>query len=117
MNLSVEKKNNFTEIIISVDKFDDQIPVMLKLKLFATIGAGEKNIVLNVMNCAECNPSGFSALLAADRLCRSANGIFIVTGINESVYQLLQVARLDQVLNFADSPEAAYEMVESLSRA
>lgn len=117
MNVEIEKKNNFTEIRICADKLDNSNALALKSEFVLTASKGERNIILNATECSECDMSGLSALLVADRLCKNANGIFVLTGINDSVQQLLKVAQLEEVLNITDTFTMAQELVETKERA
>jgi anti-anti-sigma factor len=73
-------------------------------------GNGEKNIVLDLSKCRYCDSSGLSAILVANRLCKNANGTFVLTGLNDAVERLITISQLDTVLNIAGSVEEAVKL-------
>jgi len=117
MNVKIYKNKDFTEIVICTEKLDDHIALVLKSKLVLTASKGEKNIILDARECIECDMAGISAFLVADRLCKNANGTFVVTGINDNVYQLIKVAQLENVLNMAENISIAEQMIKTQERA
>ncbi len=112
MNLSVENHSNFTEIKVCTDKLDERGALALKSELLVTAGKGHKNILLNANGCKECDMAGLSVLLVADRLCKNANGIFVLTGINEEFRHLLQVAHLDKTIRIAEDFSSAEKIIK-----
>lgn len=49
---------------------------------------GYRNIVLDLSSVKECNDAqDLSALLAGDRLCKAADGIFVVCGVKKDIAQ------------------------------
>jgi anti-anti-sigma factor len=73
-------------------------------------GNGEKNIVLDLSKCRYCDSSGLSAILVANRLCKNANGTFVLTGLNDAVERLITISQLDTVLNIAVSVDEATKL-------
>lgn len=74
-------------------------------------GNKEKNIVLDLSQCRYCDSSGLSAILVANRLCKNANGIFVLTGLQTAVERLVTISQLDTVLNITASVEKAEELI------
>jgi anti-anti-sigma regulatory factor len=52
-----------------------------------------------------------SAILVANRLCKNASGVFVLTGLQTAVERLITISQLDTVLNIANSVEKAHEIV------
>lgn len=111
MELKVDKQNDYTHIKIMVEKLDTHIAPILKSELVLIAGNGEKNIILNLSNCRYCDSSGLSAILIANRLCKSAEGTFILTGMQTAVERLISISQLDTVLNITDTIEEAIELL------
>jgi anti-anti-sigma factor len=105
MNLNIEKLPEYTLIKVVDSKLDTNIAPDLKSELVVIAGNGESNIVLDLSNCQYCDSSGLSAILVANRLCKNANGIFVLTGLTETVEQLIKLSQLDTVLNIAMTPD------------
>jgi len=112
MEFSIEKKGNFTLVKVEVEKLDTHIAPALKSELVLVAGNGEKNIILDLSNCRYCDSSGLSAILVANRLCKNANGTFVLTGLQPAVERLITISQLDTVLNISYTLEKAVEIVE-----
>ena len=74
---------------------------------------GIKNIILDLGNCRYCDSSGLSAILVANRLCKNANGTFVLTGLNEAVERLITISQLDTVLNITNTVEEGADLIKS----
>jgi len=112
MEFKITKNDNHTLIEVLVDKLDSHIAPSLKSELVLISGNKEKNIILDLSNCRYCDSSGLSAILVANRLCKNASGIFVLTGLQTAVERLITISQLDTVLNIANSLEKAQEIIE-----
>jgi len=113
MEFKIDKKENHTLIKVLEEKLDTHIAPTLKSELVLVSGNGEKNIILDLSNCRYCDSSGLSAILVANRLCKNANGTFVLTGLNDAVERLIIISQLDTVLNITDSLDEASEMIKA----
>ncbi|MBU8893433.1 MAG: STAS domain-containing protein [Bacteroidales bacterium] len=111
MEFKIEKLEKYTLIQVMEEKLDTNVAPSLKSELVLISGKGEKNIILDLSNCRYCDSSGLSAILVANRLCKNANGIFVLTGLNDAVDRLITISQLDTVLNIAYSTEEAVDIV------
>ncbi len=111
MEFKITKNDNYTLIEVLVDKLDSHIAPSLKSELVLVSGNKEKNIILDLSNCRYCDSSGLSAILVANRLCKNASGIFVLTGLQTAVERLITISQLDTVLNIANSVEKAQEII------
>jgi len=112
MEFKIEKFENHTLIKVLEEKLDTHIAPTLKSELVLVSGNGEKNIVLDLENCRYCDSSGLSAILVANRLCKNANGTFVLSGLNDAVERLITISQLDTVLNIADTVSDAEKMIK-----
>jgi len=103
MEFKIEKLDTYTLIQVMIDKLDTHIAPSLKSELVLIAGNGEKNIVLDLSNCRYCDSSGLSAILVANRLCKNANGTFVLSGLQTAVERLITISQLDTVLNITNS--------------
>jgi len=110
MEFKIEKLQNYTLIQVLEEKLDTHIAPTLKSELVLVSGNGEKNIILDLSKCRYCDSSGLSAILVANRLCKNANGIFVLTGLNDAVERLITISQLDTVLNIAGSVDEAVKL-------
>jgi len=111
MEFKIEKLENYTLIQVLEEKLDTHIAPTLKSELVLISGNGEKNIVLDLSKCRYCDSSGLSAILVANRLCKNANGIFVLTGLNDAVERLITISQLDTVLNITNSINDALAVI------
>jgi len=114
MEFNIEKKDNYTLIQVLEEKLDTHIAPTLKSELVLISGNGEKNIILDLSNCRYCDSSGLSAILVANRLCKNANGTFVLTGLNEAVERLITISQLDTVLNITPTVNEGEEFLEKV---
>ena len=112
MEFKIDKFENHTLIKVLEEKLDTHIAPTLKSELVLVSGNGEKNIVLDLSNCRYCDSSGLSAILVANRLCKNANGTFVLTGLNDAVERLITISQLDTVLNISNSLDEAVALIE-----
>jgi len=112
MEFKIEKRDKFILIQVMVDKLDTHIAPSLKSELVLIAGNGEKNIILDLNHCRYCDSSGLSAILVANRLCKNANGVFILSGLQTAVERLITISQLDTVLSIAENIDKAQEMLE-----
>lgn len=111
MEFKIEKRNEFTLIQVLEEKLDTHIAPTLKSELVLVSGNGEKNIVLDLTKCRYCDSSGLSAILVANRLCKNANGTFVLTGLNDAVERLITISQLDTVLNITSSIDEGAKLI------
>lgn len=111
MEFKIDKLDNYTQIQVLIDKLDTHIAPSLKSELVLIAGNGEKNIILDLSNCRYCDSSGLSAILVANRLCKNANGTFVLTGLQTAVERLITISQLDTVLNITNTFDEAAEII------
>lgn len=116
MEFKITKNDNYTLIEVLTDKLDSHIAPSLKSELVLISGNKEKNIILDLNNCRYCDSSGLSAILVANRLCKNANGVFVLTGLQTAVERLITISQLDTVLNITASVDKAEEIVNKEGR-
>ena len=111
MEFKIEKQDNHTMIQVLEEKLDTHIAPTLKSELVLVSGNGEKNIILDLSKCRYCDSSGLSAILVANRLCKNANGTFVLTGLNDAVERLITISQLDTVLNITKSVDEGVGLI------
>ncbi len=111
MDFKIDKLDGFTLIQVLKEKLDTHIAPTLKSELVLLSGNGEKNILLDLGKCNYCDSSGLSAILVANRLCKNADGVFVLSGLQPAVERLISVSQLDSVLNIAPSFNDGSEMI------
>ena len=115
MEFKIEKFESHTLIKVLEEKLDTHIAPTLKSELVLISGNGEKNIILDLSSCRYCDSSGLSAILVANRLCKNANGTFVLTGLNDAVERLITISQLDTVLNITSSVEEGANLIADVN--
>ena len=93
-------------------KFTNDNTPKLKSEFILLNAEGYHNIVLDLSAVKECNDSqDLSSLLVGDRLCKKANGLFIITGINPVVAKILEMSNLDQSLVIVSKLDEATDLI------
>lgn len=118
MSFESAKYDNYTLITFNSEKLDSLVSPELKSALVLINKNGERNILMELSAVKYCDSSGLSALLIGNRLCKEANGSFIVCGIQPMVKKLLKISQLDNIITETPSlPEAIdYLFMEELER-
>jgi anti-anti-sigma factor len=112
MDFKIEKTDKYTTIRLQVEKLDSNISPALKSELVVLNADGVKNIIIDLTETRYCDSSGLSAILVANRLCKNSDGLFILTGLQESVKKLIIISQLDSILTITGTyTEAAKKIV------
>ncbi len=111
MDFKIDKLDDFTLIQILKEKLDTHVAPSLKSELVLLSGNGEKNILLDLSKSSYCDSSGLSAILVANRLCKNADGAFVLSGLQPAVERLISVSQLDSVLTIAAKMEEGVELM------
>ena len=101
MNFTIEEKDKYTLVTSNAEKLDTTCAPELKSELVYLNKTGVKNMVIDLAKTRYCDSSGLSALLVANRLCKSVDGMFVLTGMQEPVLKLVQISQLESVLTIA----------------
>jgi anti-anti-sigma factor len=104
---SVEKNDRYTLIRVQAEKLDSTVSPALKSELVVLNSDGVRNIIIDMTQSRYCDSSGLSAILVANRLCKNANGTFVICGLQEAVRKLISISQLDSILHITpDLPNA-----------
>ena len=72
---------------------------------------GQRNIILDLSSIKFADSSGLSSLLVGHRLCKNAEGSFILSGLTDSVARLVTISQLDNVLAIVNKTEEAIDLI------
>ncbi len=104
---NVEKNDRYTLIRVQAEKLDSTVSPALKSELVVLNSDGVRNIIIDMTQSRYCDSSGLSAILVANRLCKNANGTFVICGLQEAVRKLISISQLDSILHITtDLPNA-----------
>ena len=112
MKFSVDKHEKYVVIKLNEPKFTNDNTPKLKSEFILLNAEGYCNIVLDLSAVKQCDDSqDLSSLLVGDRLCKKANGLFIVTGIHSCVSTILKMSNLDQSLTIVKKLDEATDLI------
>ena len=109
MSFKTDQQNNYTLIKFSTDKLDAIVAPDLKAELVLINKNGAKNILIDLESVKYCDSSGLSALLIGHRICKEANGSFILSSNQPAVEKLITISQLDSILNIKATAQEAID--------
>ena len=111
MNFTIEDKGRYTLVTSQVEKLDTTCAPELKSELVYLNKTGVRNVIIDMSATRYCDSSGLSALLVANRLCKSVNGSLVVCGLQEPVQKLIQISQLESVLSITPTTSEAVDLL------
>jgi anti-anti-sigma factor len=111
MNFTSSKKEKHHQVTCNIENLNSVVSSELKSEFVVLNKEGSKNIILDLAQAKYADSSGLSAVLLGNRLCRDAGGTFVLTGLNEHIAKLIEIAQLDRVLNITPTLNEAVDLV------
>jgi anti-sigma B factor antagonist len=111
MKFSVDKHEKYILLKLNESKLNSLITPQLKSELILINTEGQRNMILDLSQVKFADSSGLSSLLVGHRLCKNAEGSFILTGLNSAVARLITISQLDNVLTIVPSCEEAIDLI------
>ena len=111
MAFKIQNKDNYTLVTVDAERLDTSNAPDLKSELVVLNNNGVKNIVLDLSKVSYCDSSGLRAVLVGNRLCEDAIGVFILSGLQPDVENLIKISMLHTVLLITKSVEEAEELL------
>jgi anti-sigma B factor antagonist len=111
MKFTVDKHEKYVLIKLNESKLNSLISPQLKSELILYNSEGQRNIILDLSNVNYSDSSGLSSLLVGHRICKKAEGTFIVTRINENIARLIAISQLDNILNMVGTVDEAIDLI------
>ncbi|QNK64512.1 STAS domain-containing protein [Pedobacter sp. PAMC26386] len=112
MKFSVDKHEKYVTMRLDEIKLTTDNTPRLKSEFILLNAEGYCNIVLDLSMVNDCDDSqDLSCLLVGDRLCKRANGLFIVSGVSECISKLLEMSSIDQSLNIVGNLDEAEDLI------
>lgn len=111
MNFVSDQKEKLVYITSNVEKLDAIYAPELKSELVLQNRNTQRNIIVDLSATKYIDSSGLSALLVGQRLCRDANGTFVVCGLQETVKKLISISQLDSVFKITPTLSEAIDLV------
>ena len=112
MKFSIDKHEKYVVLALAELKFTNDNTPALKSEFILLNAEGYRNIVFDLSAVTECTDSqDLSALLVGDRLCKAANGIFIVCCVNDEIGKIIELSNLHQTVTFVNKLEEATDLI------
>jgi len=111
MKFSVDKHEKYVVVKLNESKINSLVTPQLKSELILINAEGQRNIILDLSQVKFADSSGLSSLLVGHRLCKNAEGTFIMVGLNDAVARLITISQLDSVLTIVPSVEEGIDLV------
>lgn len=113
MRYSLDKNDKYAVLKLHEPKLNTLISAELKSEMLIINSQGFNNIILDLTDTQYCDSSGLSAILVGNRVCRNANGKFIITGLSDNVKKLIAISQLDSVLSISGTMDEAITVINS----
>ncbi len=111
MRYTIEKHERYVVIEPLCDTLNAEEAAFLKGEFMLRNTSGQRNIVLDLLHVNDIDVDGTRVGLLAHRLCKAVGGLFILTGVQEHVYQMLKVAKLESHFIIAASLSEAEDII------
>jgi len=112
MKFSVDKHDKYVTLKLKEPKFTNDNSPGLKSELYLLNAEGFKNIIVDLSHVKACTDAqDLSCLLVGDRLCKSAGGLFIVTGINDEIATIIELSNIFQSITFVNTLDEATDFI------
>ena len=112
MKYSIERKEEYAILTLEEENLNSVKAPDLKSEFYLLKNMGISNIILNLEKVKFVDSSGLSAILTGNRLWTEDNQSFILTNINHpSVSMLINISRLDSILNISKSISEAEKTI------
>lgn len=111
MKFTVDKHEKYILIKLNESKLNSLISPQLKSELILTNTEGQRNVILDLSLVKYSDSSGLSSLLVGHRLCKNAEGSFIITGLNENISRLIAISQLETVLTIVPTVGEAVDLI------
>lgn len=111
MKFTLDKHEKYVLVKLNESKINSLVTPQLKSELILINAEGQRNIILDLSQVKFADSSGLSSLLVGHRLCKNADGSFIMVGLNNAVSRLVTISQLDTVLTIVPTVEEAIDLI------
>ena len=111
MKFGIDKQEKFSVFTLEEDKLNSQVAPLLKSEMILLNAEGIRNIIFDMNQIKFVDSSGLSSILISNRLCKNANGTFVLTGVNDTVLRLIKISQLNSILHIVPSMQEAKDLI------
>jgi anti-sigma B factor antagonist len=118
MKSIIENNERYIIFTVKEDHLDQHEATDLKSEIAIQMAEGHTSILLDMSQVNTMDTHGIDALLNADRSAKVNNGFVVVFGLNQEIYNLIKIAKLDKVLTITHTLAEAEDLLimEELER-
>ena len=110
MEFEINKYEKYTIVSIGEEKMTSTVAPAIKSEFLTLAQNGVQNVMVNMKKVKYIDSSGLSALLVGNRAF-SESGVFVIFNVTDHVIKLINISRLDKVINIAANQEEAVDLV------
>jgi anti-sigma B factor antagonist len=111
MKFEIDKHEKYVHFKLEESALNADNFSKLKTELIILSNTGVRNIILDLSDVQAIDSSGLSALLIGNRVCTSAKGVFVLTGLNPHIDKMIQISQLNQVLQIFPTLEECIDLI------
>lgn len=111
MRYTIDKHERYVVIEPLSKNLDGAAAVKLKGEFMLRNTSGQRNIILDLNQVEQISEEGVRMGLLAHRLCESAGGLFIITGLQPEVELMVKVAHLDKHFTLVKNVTEAEDLI------
>lgn len=111
MKIEVSSEEKYTVLRPEAEKLDSSVSPLLKAEVVMLNGKGIKNLLIDLNDVKYIDSSGLSAILVANRLCKSLDGVLVLSGLNDNVKKLIAISQLDGILTIVPTANEGIEFI------
>ena len=111
MKFTIDKHEKYILFSLNEENLNSLVSPLLKSELILINAEGQRNIILDLTAVKNADSSGLSSLLVGQRLCKNADGVFIVAGLNKSLSKLILLSQLDKVITIVPKIDEAIDLI------
>lgn len=112
MKFTIDKHEKYVLLKLDESKLDHKISPKLKTELILINAEGQRNVILDLSSVENVSDSSdLSSLLVGHRICENSDGVFIITGLNDKLSDLIAVSQLENTLTIVAKVEEAVDLI------
>ncbi len=98
MKFTIDRHEKYIVITPHSRVLDSTAAPKIKSELLVANAYGQRNIVLDLAEVEEVDSNGLRSALIAHRMCKAANGVFVIARANHEILDLIELCRLEDTL-------------------
>jgi anti-anti-sigma factor len=114
MNYEIKKVDDITVFKLNEKRLDTNISGLVKGEFTLLLKVeGASKLIIDMSEVENCDSSGLSAILVANRILNTTGGSMRIAAPSEKVSSLIRITQLDRVLSVCDTVDEAFEELKN----